>query len=488
MHELVACCPVPTPVPVAVGNPDCGYPLPWSEQTWLPVVAATPNGLAHADMFACNLADLIYSLRAAVPCPALPCPALPCELHQRPVRVMWFRISMSKLRRISTAFAAAVAVAAIALLSACRAQSARPRPSTSSPTVTNSPNPAQTIDPLAGLSIEQKVGQLFVVGSPATAAGAEALSAITNRQVGGVFLSGRSTAGTAATRAVVQKFTAAASGQPGPLLITTDQEGGEVQVLSGPGFETIPAATVQGAEPADQLEAEAARWGRELASAGVNLNLAPVADVVPSAAAAPGNAPIGALNRQFGFDEATVETHAGAVMKGMQSVGVFTAPKHFPGLGNVTQNTDTSSDVTDTTTTADSPSVRVVARLIDNGAQAVMVSTAIYAKLDPGVPAAFSPKVVEGLLRSTLGFTGVVITDDLSGATQVAPWSAADRGILSIQAGDDLVLVSRDPQYAASMIDAVVQKARNDPTFAAQVDAAARRVLAFKSKLGAAPG
>ncbi|MBC7763657.1 MAG: glycoside hydrolase family 3 protein [Candidatus Saccharibacteria bacterium] len=389
---------------------------------------------------------------------------------------------MSSLRRISTAFAAAVA--AIALLSACGGQPA----STSSPAVTNSPTPTQTIDPLAGLSIEQKVGQLFVVGSPATAAGAEALSAITNRQVGGIFLSGRSTAGTAATHSVVQKFIAAGSGQAGPLLISTDQEGGEVQVLSGPGFETIPAATVQGAEPADQLEVDAARWGRQLASAGVNLNLAPVADVVPSAAAAPDNAPIGALNRQFGFDDATVATHAGAVMKGMQSVGIFTAPKHFPGLGNVTQNTDTSSDVTDTTTTADSPSVRVIASLIANGAQAVMVSTAIYAKLDPGVPAAFSPKIVEGLLRSTLGFTGVVITDDLSGATQVAPWPAADRGILSIQAGVDLVLVSRYPQYAASMIDAVVQRARNDPTFAAQVDAAARRVLALKSKLGAAPG
>jgi beta-N-acetylhexosaminidase len=392
------------------------------------------------------------------------------------------KLPMSSLRRISTTFTAAVA--AITLLSACGGQPA----STSSPAVTNSPTPTQTIDPLAGLSIEQKVGQLFVVGSPATAAGAEALSAITNRQVGGIFLSGRSTAGTAATHSVVQEFIAAGSGQAGPLLISTDQEGGEVQVLSGPGFETIPAATVQGAEPADQLEAEAARWGRELASAGVNLNLAPVADVVPSAAAAPGNAPIGAFNRQFGFDEATVETHAAAVMAGMQSVGVFTAPKHFPGLGNVTQNTDTSSNVTDTTTTADSPSVRVIASLIGNGAQAVMVSTAIYAKLDPGVPAAFSPKIVEGLLRSTLGFTGVVITDDLSGATQVAPWPAADRGILSIQAGVDLVLVSRDPQYAASMIDAVVQKARNDPTFAAQVDAAARRVLALKSKLGAAPG
>lgn len=65
MHELVACCPVPTPVPVAVGNPGHGYPLPWSVQTWLPGEVATPNGLAHSDFFARDLADLVHSLRAA---------------------------------------------------------------------------------------------------------------------------------------------------------------------------------------------------------------------------------------------------------------------------------------------------------------------------------------------------------------------------------------------------------------------------------------
>jgi hypothetical protein len=54
----------------AVGNAGCGYPLPWSEQTWLPMVVATPNGLAHSDMFACNPGDLIHSLRVALPCDA----------------------------------------------------------------------------------------------------------------------------------------------------------------------------------------------------------------------------------------------------------------------------------------------------------------------------------------------------------------------------------------------------------------------------------
>lgn len=65
MRELAACCPVPTPVPVAVGNPGYGYPLPWSVQTWLPGAVATPKGLAHSDMFAQDLADLVHSLRSA---------------------------------------------------------------------------------------------------------------------------------------------------------------------------------------------------------------------------------------------------------------------------------------------------------------------------------------------------------------------------------------------------------------------------------------
>ncbi|WP_376770238.1 phosphotransferase [Arthrobacter terrae] len=65
MRELAKCCPVPAPRPIAVGNPDYGYPLPWSVQTWLPGAVATPNGLAQSETFAYALAGLVHSLRAA---------------------------------------------------------------------------------------------------------------------------------------------------------------------------------------------------------------------------------------------------------------------------------------------------------------------------------------------------------------------------------------------------------------------------------------
>jgi beta-N-acetylhexosaminidase len=114
------------------------------------------------------------------------------------------------------------------------------------------------------------------------------------------------------------------------------------------------------------------------------------------------------------------------------------------------------------------------------------VSTANYALLDPGVPAAFSKKIVDGLLRTTLGFQGCVITDDLSAAAQTQAWSPANRAILSIAAGVDIVLVSASPELAPQMIAAVVAKAQTDAAFAAKVDVAARRILLLKSTLALA--
>jgi len=390
-------------------------------------------------------------------------------------------------------FLGVVAVAVgLGLLTGCGSPSSAlsPTPQVTTPTATPTPTPviaapapSPTATPFEELSLEQRVGQLFVVGTPATAAGAEALAAVRNLHVGGVFLAGRSELGVDATRAVVDQFTAASGSAPIPLIVATDQEGGGVQVLRGPGFSEIPSALEQGAQDVATLTADATKWGAELADAGVNFNLAPVSDVLADPATAEQNAPIGFFHREFGYDQVTVEQHAGAVVNGMLASGVITSFKHFPGLGLVRDNTDTTANVTDTLTDANSPSVRAAATLIAEGAPCVMMSTANYALLDPGVPAAFSPKIVDGLLRTTLGFQGCVITDDVSAADQTEAWAPGDRAILSISAGVDLVLVSASPELAPEMIDAVVAKARTDEAFAAKVNAAVRRVLLMKSTL-----
>ncbi|GAB3605889.1 glycoside hydrolase family 3 protein [Conyzicola nivalis] len=366
--------------------------------------------------------------------------------------------------------------AAALMLAGCASPAPQPTATTLPPT----PTPTATADPLAGLTLEQRVGQVFMIGTTASAPEAATVSAVRDRFVGGVFLSGRSSDGTAATAAVVAQFTASAPPDR-PLLVSTDQEGGQVQVLTGPGFSEMPSALDQGAMDAASLQTSATTWARELASAGVNMNLAPVVDLIASREAATSNPPIGGYDREFAFDAPGIVAHADAFRAGMTAGGVTSVVKHFPGLGAVTANTDDTAGVTDTTTNAQSDSVGIYRSEIASGANVVMMSSAIYAQIDSTAPAVFSPTVVTGLLRDGLEFDGVIMTDDLSGAAQVTAWSPAERAVLAIEAGCDIVLVSRSPSIAAEMIDAVLARAQTDPAFANQVDAAARRVLTLKN-------
>ncbi|OLT53248.1 glycoside hydrolase family 3 N-terminal domain-containing protein [Cellulosimicrobium sp. CUA-896] len=390
---------------------------------------------------------------------------------------------------VVTTVAALVAVGWYALRPA--SPGSAPTPGASSPDAPPSPSaPAPSPstpppDPLAGWTLEQKVGQLLMVGVDVGAPQQVSYDAVSQLHVGNVFLAGRSQAGTGPTADLVAGFTAlvsADSTRGTPLFVATDQEGGFVQVLRGPGFSDVPTALDQSRLDPAALQQDATTWGSELAAAGVNLNLAPVMDLVPEASAGQ-NPPIGYFRRSYGFTPDVVASHANAFSAGMEAAGVDVTIKHFPGLGRVTANTDTTTGVTDSVTTRDDASVQVFASGIEAGAAFVMTSTAVYTQIDPDLPAAFSPVVVDGMLRRDLGFDGVVVTDDVSAAAQVQPWSPADRAVLTIEAGGDMVLASADPSVVPEMATALVERAAQDDAFAAKVDAAVLRVLAAKERL-----
>ena len=173
-----------------------------------------------------------------------------------------------------------------------------------------------------------------------------------DQRAGGVVLlgtwNGASTVG-AATRHW-QPVGSTASGGIG-VLVAADQEGGQVRHLQGAGFTATPSALSQGR--AGTAGATAATVAAELKAVGVNVDLAPVADTV-AASFAPRNAPIGAYQREYGNDPATVSKAVVAAVGGYQDGGISATLKHFPGLGRVTGNTDlTANGTTDTTTTAD---------------------------------------------------------------------------------------------------------------------------------------
>jgi len=336
------------------------------------------------------------------------------------------------------------------------------------------------------MSDAQRVGQLFMVGTPATGVSSTTASAITNLHVGSVILTGRSTAGVTAARAVTASLQAKATSSATagiPLAIAADQEGGLVQVLEGSGFSTIPSALTQGGWSTSTLESSATTWGRQLRSAGVNVNLAPVADTVPSASFAPHNAPIGAYDREFGFTPSTVGAHAQAFAQGMRAGAVMPTAKHFPGLGRVTANTDTTSGVKDTTTTRTDPYLAPFRAAVTGGAEFLMISSAIYTQIDAANPAVFSSTVIDGMVRGDMGFRGVVVSDDLGNAKAVSAWLPGTRAVKFIAAGGDLVLTV-DPSQAPTMATAIRSQMSTSATFRSQVYAAALRVLTVKQRMG----
>ncbi|HXD27134.1 MAG TPA: glycoside hydrolase family 3 N-terminal domain-containing protein [Arthrobacter sp.] len=337
---------------------------------------------------------------------------------------------------------------------------------------------------LEALSLEQRVGQVLMMGVPATGAGASDLAVLEQEHVGNVFLKGRSSAGLKATAAAVDELKATVSdtttGGVGQF-ISTDQEGGQVQVLKGPGYTRIPAGITQGSWDPDVLQDRAAGWGSELASTGINVNLAPVADTVP-ASIGTGNAPIGAFGREYGHTAASASAGSSAFAAGMEAAGVHPVMKHYPGLGKVSRNTDVSHGVTDTATTRDDAALRPFQAGIDDGIDFVMLSSAYYAKIDPDHPAAFSDTVINGMLRGDQGFQGIVISDDMCDAVQFRDWKYATRAKKFFDAGGTMMLCVNQ-QAIPSIADGLVAQAKADPAFRQKIDDAALKVLAVKDGL-----
>lgn len=303
------------------------------------------------------------------------------------------------------------------------------------------------------------------------AAGAELVS---TDHVGGVFLQGRSSRGVSATAADVRALQARSRT---PLLVSIDQEGGQVQSLSGPGAPPVPSALVQGRDSEATLAARTRDWSSALAGAGVTLNLAPVADVVPAGTAV-ANPPIGAFEREYGSDPAAVAVDVATVVTASQAAGLATTAKHFPGLGRVRVNTDAGTGAVDPATTADDPSLEPFRAAIRAGTTAVMMSLASYPQLDPNNLAVFSRPIITGLLREKLGFHGLVVSDDVGAAVAVAAVSPAQRAVRFVRAGGDLVLTVQ-PDDVAPMTAALVA-AQQDPAFAARVDDALNHVARAK--------
>lgn len=337
-----------------------------------------------------------------------------------------------------------------------------PRASTTTPRTTGASRP---------IDLRRVVGQLVVGRYSGPRPSAAFLARVRAGQLGGVILFGDNTAaGLAATRHAITELQAAArKGHNPPLLVMADQEGGEVRRLPG-APELAPAAMNSTAV----AHAQGVAAGRLLRSVGVNVDLAPVADVERAS-----NSFLG--SRSFGSNPAVVAARACAFARGLGSAGVAYTLKHFPGLGSADANTDVQRveiPVPAAELRADYAAYHACGSSPD---AMIMISSAIYPSLTKSTPAVLSPRIYAHELPIALGHPGqLTISDALDTPALAAQKSPALR---AIDAGLDLLLYSGNERESAAAYRQLVSGVRRGLLPQSRLRSAVYAVEALKRRL-----
>lgn len=330
------------------------------------------------------------------------------------------------------------------------------------------PPPRAAVRRARQMPLQRQIGELLVISFRGPGVPGYVKRALRQGRAGGVILF-RGNAGSAAQmRDVTNAVQRAGRGR---VLVAADQEGGPVRIL--PWAAPSAAQTAQ-ATPA-QAAAQAKAAARDLALAGVNVTLAPVADVAS-----------GGVMRGRAFPGGTAQVTAitRAAVGGYRGSKVAATLKHFPGLGEAGTNTDDGS------VTISSPRPALATRDlppfaagIKAGAPLVMASHALFTGLDRRNIASQSPAILTTLLRRRLGFRGVVVTDSMEAAAVLQRSSLELAALRSVTAGADLLLLTGAGSFPR-VYKQLVAGARQSPRFRARIAEAAARVIALKRSLG----
>src|SRR5215213_4614876 len=325
---------------------------------------------------------------------------------------------------------------------------------------------------VSGMSIRDMVGQMFVVSVGGTEPDYYIEKMVRERNIGGVILFAYNMKSEEQVESLVGSLqTLSMRTEPGvPLFVAVDQEGGDI--ASAPWVMPEPAAAEVGSRgDPDEARAIAAQMGRQLLRAGINTDFAPVVDTGFGAA-------IG--NRSYGEDPELVARMGAAAVEGFEEAGIISAAKHFPNHGPATSDSHVSLPVIrhdeQTLRSYDLPPFQAA---VDAGVPMVMVGHLVYPAIDPHKPASLSRDAI-GMLRSDLGFDGVVVTDDLAMTGAKGGGTSAEAAVKAVQAGADLVIVSSPPQQQADAYDAVVAAVESGEIPRSRIEKSVERLLTVK--------
>ncbi len=339
--------------------------------------------------------------------------------------------------------------------------------------------------PENSLTLEQKIGQLMIIGFDGTTVDAELRRMITDYHIGGVILFARNVESPRQVAALTNKLQhlALESGHPG-LFIAIDQEGGRVARLTeDKGFTEFPSAmAVTATGDPHNAYRMAAAMAAEMRAVGINVDFAPDLDVNNN----PANPVIGI--RSFSADPQKVAEYGLAFAKGLQDNGVLAFGKHFPGHG------DTSIDshidlplVPHQRARLDQVELVPFKAAIQADIAGIMSAHVTFPAIDPtpGLAATLSRPVLTSLLREELGYQGLIVTDSLEmGALAANGYPPPVGAPLALAAGADLLLFNRDHAMHRETFANLVQAVREGKISHEQLDASVRRILQTKERFG----
>jgi len=346
--------------------------------------------------------------------------------------------------------------------------------------------PTASGDVVAAMSLERKVGQLMSVAFHGTKITSSLESMIRDRGVGGVILySENFTDAASLAKLVADLDQIARDAKSVPLFFEIDQEGGPV-IRINKGATILPGqmALAATADPERSVRTAATIAATELRAFGVNWNFAPVADVNDE----PTNPIIS--NRSFSSDPARVSSLVTAAVQAYSAAGFFCCAKHFPGHGSTTTDSHTGlPKIEADRETLDRIELPPFRAAIAAGVPAIMSAHIVVPALDatPELPVTLSRAVMTDLLRNTMGFQGLVVTDDLEmGALKNVGEAAA--GLRALQAGADYLLFRFDESSQLEGHRLITEAVRSGSLGSADLDQSVRRVVGAKRRFGVLDG
>ncbi|MFD0958477.1 beta-N-acetylhexosaminidase [Paenibacillus chungangensis] len=331
---------------------------------------------------------------------------------------------------------------------------------------------------IGSMTLEEKIGQLMIIGLNGTSPDAFTEEMIRTYKVGGFILYGDNIDNAQQTLALLDGLKELNAADDGiPLLLSVDQEGGRVSRLPDE-YRSFPKAMAIGRQDDERYSRSTGQaLGVAVKSLGFNMNFAPVLDIHSN----PNNPVIG--DRAYGTDAAAVTKHGLLAMEGLRSEGVVPVVKHFPGHGDTSVDSHIDLPVVNKSLEQLEQLELVPFReAIRQDADVIMVAHLLLPQLDKDSPSSLSEAVVTGLLREQLQYDGVVVTDDMTMGGITDGYGVADAAVKSIQAGIDLVLIGHNSKDQLAAWKAIKQSVDNGQLSQERLDESVYRILRLKQK------